>query len=57
MNQNYMKPNRLNEWKIDSRTAVDIEERIGELAAAYVPEWHFDREDPDIGSVIAKLFA
>ena len=57
MNQNYMKPNSMNEWKIDSRTAGDIEDRIGELAASYVPEWHFDRENPDIGSVIAKLFA
>lgn len=57
MNQKVMKTNSMNEWKIDSRTAADIEERIGELAAAYVPEWHFDRENPDIGSVIAKLFA
>ena len=56
MNRMSMKPN-WNEWKIDNRTAGDIEERIGELAASYVPEWHFDRENPDIGSVIAKLFA
>ncbi len=28
-----------------------------ELSASYVPEWHFDRENPDIGSVIAKIFA
>ena len=57
MNQNSMKQTSGNEWKILSRTAAGIEERIKELAGSYVPEWHFDREDPDIGSVIAKLFA
>jgi len=46
-----------NEWKIDNRTEKDLEDRIGELAGSYVPEWHFDREDPDIGSVIGKIFA
>ena len=43
--------------KIDNRTAADIEEKIEELSRSYTPEWHFDRKDPDIGSVIAKLFA
>ena len=43
--------------KIDNRTANDIEDRIGELAASYTPEWSFDRENPDIGSVIGRLFA
>ncbi|MBQ7584241.1 MAG: hypothetical protein IJT24_06480 [Lachnospiraceae bacterium] len=43
--------------KIDSRTAADIEDRIEELAKSYVPEWHFDRQDPDMGSAIARLFA
>ena len=57
MSQNSMKQTSGNEWKILDRTAAGIEERIGELAASYAPEWHFDREDPDIGSVIAKLFA
>lgn len=57
MSQNSMKQTSGNEWRIDSRTAEEIEARIGELAASYVPEWHFDREDPDIGSVIARLFA
>ncbi len=57
MSQNSMKQTSGNEWKILDRTAAGIEERIGELATSYAPEWHFDREDPDIGSVIAKLFA
>ncbi len=43
--------------KIDKRTAADIEEKIEELAKSYTPEWHFDRKNPDIGSVIARLFA
>ena len=43
--------------KIDKRTATDIENRIAELAASYVPEWNFDRENPDIGSTLAILFA
>ena len=57
MNQNNMKQMSEREWKIDRRTAGDIEDRIEELASSYVPEWHFDREHPDIGSVIGKLFA
>lgn len=57
MNRNSMKQKNGNEWNIDSRTARDIEDRIEELAASYVPEWHFDRENPDIGSVIGKIFA
>ena len=43
--------------KIDNRTVSDIEEKIERLAKSYVPEWHFDRQDPDIGSAIARLFA
>lgn len=31
--------------------------KIRGLAAAYTPEWQFDEEHPDIGSVIALLFA
>ncbi len=57
MNQNHMKKMNEREWKIDHRTAREIEARIEELAASYTPEWHFDRENPDIGSVIAILFA
>ncbi len=46
-----------NEWKIDSRMKEEIEEQIEALAASYVPEWHFDRENPDIGSALGKIFA
>ena len=42
---------------IDQRDIKDIENKIEDLAEVYTPEWHFDRDNPDIGSVIAKLFA
>lgn len=35
----------------------EIEDRIKTLAASYVPEWHFDPANPDIGGTIAKIFA
>ncbi len=44
------------EYIIDSSRREDIIRRIKKLAAAYVPEWQFDEENPDIGSVIALLF-
>lgn len=44
-----------NIWK--PRTAGEIEEQIQKLAASYIPEWHFDPDNPDIGSVIAQVFA
>lgn len=31
--------------------------RIERLAAAYTPEWRFDRENPDAGTALALLFA
>jgi len=42
---------------LDNRTEDDIKKRIEELARSYVPQWHFDTENPDIGSTIALLFA
>ncbi|MCC8162095.1 MAG: hypothetical protein LIO86_02740 [Lachnospiraceae bacterium] len=56
MNRNSMKKN-MNDARIDGRSREELERQIEELAASYVPEWRFDREDPDIGSVLAKLFA
>ena len=37
-----------NVWK--PLSAGEIENRIEKLAASYVPEWRFNRDDPDIGS-------
>jgi hypothetical protein len=45
------------DYIIDPRTAEDIRAQIAELAKSYTPEWVFDREKPDIGSVIALIFS
>lgn len=47
----------MRKYKPDTRTAEDIEAKIGELAKEYVPEWHFTLQDPDIGSTISRIFA
>ncbi len=44
-------------YKIDDRTVQDIEEQIKNLAESYTPEWNFEKKNPDIGSVLALLFA
>lgn len=42
---------------IDSRTEQDILQEIKELSESYVPDWKFDAENPDVGSVISMLYA
>lgn len=42
---------------IDSRTEQDILQEIKELSESYVPDWKFDTENPDVGSVISMLYA
>lgn len=44
-------------FKLDSRNMEDIHNQIKDLAASYVPEWNFTTSNPDIGSVLALLFA
>ncbi len=44
-------------YKIDGRTARDIEKRLKELASSYTPEWHFLTKNPDIGSTIGRIYA
>lgn len=46
-----------NNCKIDQRNTKDVLDELSELARAYTPEWKFDRENPDAGSVIALIFA
>ncbi|MGN0413400.1 MAG: hypothetical protein ACI4FV_10230 [Lachnospiraceae bacterium] len=46
-----------NEYVIEKRNREDILKQIRQLAASYTPEWQFDQDNPDIGSVIALLFA
>lgn len=42
---------------LDKRTKEELMGQIGRLAAAYTPEWRYNRQQPDIGSVLATLFA
>lgn len=42
---------------LDKREQEALYDQITQLAAAYTPEWHFDRKNPDAGSVIALIFA
>ena len=39
------------------QSAEDIENRIELLGKSYAPEWKFDRDNPDAGTVIAQIFA
>lgn len=43
--------------KLDKRTGEDIRDEIERLAAAYTPQWRYNRRQPDIGSVLADLYA
>ena len=45
------------DYIVDTRNRADILAKFKELAASYTPEWSFNPEDPDIGSVLALLFA
>lgn len=45
------------EYMTEGQSRADILAKIKSLAAAYVPEWQFDEDNPDIGSVIALLYA
>lgn len=48
---------RQDNFKMDSRKVEDIQNEIKDLAASYVPEWNFSLSNPDIGSVLALIFA
>lgn len=45
------------DYIMEEQSRADILDRIRSLAAAYVPEWQLDESNPDIGSVIALLYA
>ena len=42
---------------VDRRTRQDILDDIEKKSKSYTPEWVFSKDDPDIGSVIAQIFA
>jgi hypothetical protein len=45
------------EFKVDERGAAELRAQIKALAASYTPEWLFSEQNPDVGSVIAMIFA
>ncbi len=51
------KPMESRQFKLNNRKAADIRNEIARLSRSYTPEWRFDESNPDIGSVLALLFA
>lgn len=47
----------LKKYNIDNRKKEELLRQIESLAKSYAPDWKFDVENPDIGSVLAILFA
>ena len=45
------------DYVIDDRKKREILNQFQRLAHSYTPEWQFDEKDPDIGTVLAFLFA
>lgn len=45
-----------NDYELDNRSLEGLRDRLKELSKSYTPEWNFDVENPDIGSVIGLLF-
>ena len=47
----------ISSFGVDRRTRDDILDEIEKKAKSYTPEWAFSKDDPDIGGVIAQIFA
>lgn len=45
------------EYRIDERNQEEILKQAGELAHSYIPQWSFDKKNPDIGMVLGILFS
>ena len=43
--------------EFDRRSREDILRRIAANAQSYTPEWRFDRENPDLGTALALIYA
>lgn len=42
--------------EIDRRSKEELLGTIADRASAYVPEWRFDRDDPDLGTALALIY-
>ena len=42
--------------EIDRRSKEELLNTIAARAAAYTPEWRFDRDDPDLGTALAVIY-
>lgn len=47
----------MNYFDLQQMTKEDLIAYLKRLSAAYVPEWHMQSEDPDVGSALALIFA
>lgn len=56
-NENSQRRDNRDGYMPNERNAADIREKIRQLAKSYTPEWKFDEDNPDIGSVIAMIYA
>ena len=43
--------------RLDFRSVGDLRAELKRLATSYTPEWAFSEENPDVGSVVALIFA
>ena len=43
--------------EIDRRGREELLAAIAQRAAAYTPEWRFDRDDPDLGTALSLIYA
>lgn len=46
----------MEQLEFDQRTKEEILEQIEKKAKSYVPEWRFDKENPDIGTALAMVY-
>lgn len=44
----------MEQLEFDQRTKEEILEQIEKKAKSYVPEWRFDKENPDIGTALDR---
>lgn len=46
----------MTDYALDRRTFQELEEEMKQLAGAYTPQWRYEMDHPDMGSVVAAIF-